>query len=378
MPPLLAAIILGCSRTPQPAELPLGERAEPAQLAALEEALLADPAQALSLCDEVTAPNARDRCARLRKRPHLWQPRVEAAVAIPSPYTGTPALASPCGQHPQPRACWSRFAYGKAATGDMTAAAGACAAVEAGPWREECWFQAGEAAAERRLAAGYADSLAMCALAGRFQRDCLSHSVSLLAEDAPETPNGDWSSTVTAADTITDSWAGIDPAQGARWRDQLWAEALLYAYDRSLTLSGAPLDSLPEDAAPHVHAALAWRLMALSGAESHSLDGWTQVLQEAAEARTVTTLEDRPRRALASIPALDPPEGPQTRSWLGVSRRLHSPDAATDRKLCVLEAAARLPGSLPLLEAGTADGDASVQETAARLLRVLEPQLPIH
>lgn len=371
-------MVLGCSRTPQPPALPLGERSEPEQLAALEDALLADPAQALALCAEVTTPNARDRCARLRKRPHLWQPRPEAAVDLPSPYSSTPALTEPCGQHPQPRACWSRFAYGKSAAGDMTAAAGACAAVDAGPWREECWFQAGEAAAERRLAAGYADSLAMCALAGRFQRDCLAHSVSLLAEDAPAVPDGDWSATIEAADIVTASWASIDPDQGRRWREQLWAEALLYAYDRSMTLNGAPLDALPDDADPHVRAAVAWRLLALHGTESHSLDGWAQVLHETTAGRDAATLDDRPRRALASIPALEPPEGPQTRSWLGVSRRLYSSDDATDQKLCILEAAARLPGSQPLLDAGTADDNASVQATAARLLRVLGPQLPVH
>jgi hypothetical protein len=364
-------LMLACDPAPPPLP-PLSDRSEPEQLAALESALLADPASALALCTEVTAPGAKDRCARLKKRPHLWQPRPEPARDLPSPHTAAAPLTEPCGGHPQPRACWSRFAYGRAAAGDMGAAASACVSITEPRWREECMFLSGEAAVERHLASGYADGLSLCALSGRFQADCLAHSVSLLAEAAPSSPDGDWRPTIEAADTIEASWASIDPKQGARWREQLWAEALLFAYDRAETLSGSPLDVLPADAHPHLTAAVAWRMLSLPPPAQQDLDGWSAALGEVLKTRAPVTMSRRPRRALTTIPALDPPAaGPGVISWLGLSRRPVSDDPATDWRLCVLEAAARRPGGSALVEDGRDDPSPTVRASAQRLLAAI-------
>lgn len=370
--------MLGCTPSTSEDTRPIGERSAPEQLVALEEALLADPEQALALCSDVTAPNARERCARLRTRPHLWEPRPALQNTLSSPYAQTPPLDAPCTDHAQPRACWSRFAYGQAAAGNMTAAAGACAAIEADRWREECMFQAGEAAAEHRLADGYADAIDLCALSGRFQRDCLSHAVSLLAEHAPETPDGDWQPTIHAAAAITTTWQRHDPQQGSQWREQLWAESLLYAYDRSLHLNGAPLDVLPVDAHIHVRAAVAWRLLTTQDVTSHDLMAWSAILETTLQDRNPATTDPQPRRALTTIPPLQPPSGEDTHNWLGVSRRQVSAQSVNDGLVCLLEAAARQPGSRSLLEAGAQHPDVSVQETAQRLLTVLADQLPVH
>lgn len=350
--------------------VPLGERPEPEQLVALEAALLSDPAAARALCDEVTAPAARDRCSRLERRPHLWEPRPDAQPQLPSPYRDTAPLTAPCGAHAQPRACWSQLAYGRAAAGAMADAAGACKAIAEPQWQAECMFQAGEAAVERRLAEGYADGLALCALAGRYQRDCLSHTVSLLAQQAPPTPDGDWAPMASAAGTITETWAPIDPVKGARWRDRLWAESLLHAYDGVMTLNGAPADVLPEDAQPHLRAAVAWRMFALWEPAANDLQGWTDALSAALASRAPAQQSTRPRRALSSIPPMNPPmpEEDGVLSWLGVSHRHSSPDPVIDGQLCLLEAAARRPGSRPLLEAARSASAPAVQEAARRLL----------
>ena len=374
---MLLAALLACT-TPEPPPPPLAERDEPAQLAALEDALLSDPEQALALCAQVTAPAARDRCARLRKRPHLWQPR-PAARDLPSPHAGAAPLEKPCGGHPQPRACWSRFAYGKAASGDVATAASACAAIDEARWREECWFQAGEAAVERRLAAGYADGLSLCAIAGRFQRDCLAHATSLLAEAAPADPSGDWAATIGSADAITAAWEGIDPEEGTQWRDRMWAEALLYAYDRAESLNGAPLDALPADALPHVRAAVAWRLLALQPPDRQDLAAWEVTLGDALASRKPAQRSQRPRRALTSIPDLSPPDASEAGviHWIGVSRRRSSPDPVIDRRLCLLEAAARRPNGRGLVEAAASDPEPLVQQASQRLLAALD-SAPVH
>ena len=68
-----------------------------AQLAAVEEILLADPENIGRLCAVLADGPARRRCWRIQTRPHLWRQETRPIPALPSPLDQIPPLTSPCG-----------------------------------------------------------------------------------------------------------------------------------------------------------------------------------------------------------------------------------------------------------------------------------------
>ncbi len=340
----------------------------PEQLAAVEALLIADPEGVGRLCGSLPDGDARSRCRTVRTRPHLWREDAAETPTIPSPLSDIPPATGPCDAHDNPTLCWSRHARGRASGGDAQGAAAGCLAIAEPQWRQECAFQSAEELLVARGPSRYPDAVSLCALAGRFTADCLEHSVARLAALAPETPGGDWRPVLDAAAAITERWQGA-PRQGSQQRQALWALSTALVYVEAPAVSGAPLAVLPEEAAPHVRAAMAWRLLSLNPGED--LATLTDRLAQAAATHQDTAAPTRPRRALVGLldawGEAEPPQGAAEVTWLGVSRRVVSPDPDTDGVIALLEAAARQPGQQHLLAEGRRHSDPLVAWTAARL-----------
>lgn len=339
----------------------------PEQLAAVEAILLADPEGVGRLCGGLPEGDARLRCRTVQTRPHLWRGGAASAPSLPSPLADTPPATGRCDDLDSPTLCWSRHATGRASAGDAEGAASGCLAIAAGQWREECMFQSAETLLEARGPDRYADAVSLCALAGPFVTDCLEHGVARLAARAPATPGGDWQPIRAAAETITAHWQDIAPRQGRQQRAALWALASALVYVEAPAISSAPLAVLPEEAHPHVRAAMAWRLLHLS--PGTDLAVLTARLDDASEADSPPPA--RQPRALVGLPdawgAAEPPVGAETTTWMGLSTRVVSPDASADGTIALLEAAARQPGQAHLIVQALDHADPLVAWTAQRL-----------
>jgi len=104
--------------------------------------------------------------------------------------TGSPAeVLATCEQEPYAElavGCRVEAAAQAAAAGDLATVAAACRDVPAGKWQDECHFRAGE---QLGRAGRTDDALAQCAVAGRFDRFCLTHAGWGLPPDDARTPD---------------------------------------------------------------------------------------------------------------------------------------------------------------------------------------------
>jgi hypothetical protein len=341
----------------------------PEQLAAVEAILIADPQGVGRLCGGLPEGDARLRCRTVQTRPHLWRDGSASTPLIPSPLSDTPPATGRCDELDNPTVCWSRHAAGRASAGDVEGVAAGCMAIAAGQWREECMFQSAEALLVSRGADRYPDAISLCALSGAFVTDCLEHSVARLAARAPTTPGGDWTTIIAAAEVITTRWQDAAPRQGRSQREALWALSTALVYVEAPAVSGAPLAVLPEEATPHVRAAMAWRLLQLHPGED--LAPLIDQLTTAFATHQDTTPPTRQPRALVGLwdgwGDVKTPDGATTTTWMGLSTRVVSPDPTADGVVVLLEAAARQPGQGHLIPQGLSHPDPLVAWTAKRL-----------
>jgi hypothetical protein len=151
------------------------------------------------------------------------------------------------------------------------------------------------------------------------------------------------------------------------------------------TVTGDPLDHVPEIAIPHVRAAAAWRLLELEGRGERTLESWVDVLEAALERRSkpgpaaaaeeVLTEDGKPPRFKGKVDMWTRDQAEDevrpAALYLGTSRRTTSEDSRTDLALVILEAAARMePPWTELLEAGSSHPAEPVQWTAGRLTKI--------
>jgi hypothetical protein len=268
------------------------------------------------------------------------------------------------------------------AAGQTEVAAARCAAIvvaegAADPWQAECRFSAAEATIRGQGAAGYAGAAELCLSADRFQERCLIH----LARDlSARTPAADRSpgpallATVQSAEAIGEFWAQDGAA--TKFVDHFWSLAMGYAYLRAESVTGDIMDGVPDRVRPHIHAAAAWRLMQLSPSPDRSLDAWAEQLD--------TALASRAGRGPGEDPAVHMPglgnlwhaeveEDQQVSAviYMGMGRRATSALVGIDRRICLLEAAARQSPPLAALVAeGALHPALPVRWTGDRLQRV--------
>lgn len=367
---------------------------------ALVGALIANhPGETGALCPVLPPGDAQNRCAQMNERPHLWQETRQAAPTgarpgggpssnevapvspIRTPLAEVPPAEHACADAPDRSACLTAAAQAAAAQLQGRAAAGQCQNIPAGRWRGECFFQAAEAALRSRGPHGYGDAVELCAAAVPFAQNCHSHALMLLADLAPAADHVDprvWEPIVLGARSIATAWSWRDPYMAEIAADRLWSEATGRAYAGAHTVTGDPLDALPEAAHRHVRAAAVRALVSQQGAASHDLAGWVAHAAEALAQRSTHRPQrgDTPFRSAPELwpTDLDGEDGIPATAYLGTARRTYADDPAVDLAICVLEAAARTPPvHAPLLEEGRSHPDERVRWTARRLAEMRSP-----
>ena len=372
------------------------------------------------LCGRLERGPARERCERLNMRQHLQherpagepQPvrvttraaggpvsaRLDSPTSLRSAFADVEPLfpagedfvaaSSVCADLRDPDTCASALSEVAAAKGDGLGAARACALIEPGRWRWECAFHVADMRAHNGRAAGYADSVDLCLLAGDFVDNCLAHGLYLLADVAPDSSVSDpaaWGPAREAAAAVSATWEARHQLLAPLAVSRFWSEALGYAYSASSAVTGGPLGSpggeagIPEAAIPHLHAAAARRLLDLEDVGGRDLDGVAAALDAALALRPDQPLALSGASSLyqssVDLWARDAPgdDAFPSIAYLGTSRRVWSPDVATDRRLALLEAAARTaPPKAELVAREVEATDPLVRFTAVRLIGALE------
>ena len=351
-----------------------------------------------ALCPLLEEPTSREACARTADRGHLWTPPVDtvepsqgaplAALPLPSleapnRLADLPVVAVDCDRRPSPDRCRSIAAEQSAEEGDATRAAGICLGLDAGATRDECHFKAAEAMARKRGIDSYPDAVDLCLVAGDFEGNCLGHVLRALVAEAPAASDPSptaWAPLLAGADQIGAAWSQRDPDYGRHSREVFWSELTMQAMARASVATGDLQEVLPDEALPHLRAAIAWRIVDGLGSEPVDLPTLEARFDQAMKARDKGI---SPRQRAGPVggardlwgahPSMGE-EGP-TVVYRATSRRLISPDPQVDRSICLLEALARArPGEPASLEAARNLPDPLAQRTAERLLATPMPE----
>ena len=373
-----------------------------ARAALVRQLTIAHPGEAAPLCDLLIGSVEQQSCRDRNQRPHLKDIQVDGnsasappadeestglplSGALPSPWSGlTPERVS-CAS--EARVCQADEARSRAAAGRLEGAASACLAISEAQWQAECFFQAAEAASRSPGKAG-GEAVSLCLGSSSYTARCLSHLVRQIGTSAPPASiveRGRWQAVSDAIAAATGILGPLDAALARAFEGQGWAYALRFAYVGEDQPNGAPLAFLPEAAAPHVRAAVAWRLWTLHGQDGWDLATWKQKLAAALAERSGHPQPGGPAppRANARQRDLWPRRLPGEEAltavpFLGPVTRALSPDSATDAEICLLETAARgRPLGAHLLEEALSEPDPLVRWTAARLLSAVSPRSPV-
>ncbi|MBM4391288.1 MAG: hypothetical protein FJ090_09210, partial [Deltaproteobacteria bacterium] len=160
----------------------------------------AAPGETLELCEAAPDEATRADCVRINNRPHLRQEldEVPSASERVRPAPGPPSDRLPVPpplEHDWSRgaepacdndACRTAAARERATRGDWPGVLGACAALSADKWREDCYFQAAEHAARSLGAVAYPDASRLCHLATEFRAQCQGHLANELSHRPSE------------------------------------------------------------------------------------------------------------------------------------------------------------------------------------------------
>lgn len=350
----------------------VAELRDPISAEALVVAVSSAHPDALGQVCEILSPDLGGaRCEKARSRPHLWQVQARAPASAKGQRVEPHGQALPSLSPPES----SLVDPGTLSSPRVVP----CLAQTEPEPRAECLFQAAEAAADAPAPEATGEPTTLCLTASPFVSQCLLHILFRVGARAPVSTSDDagaWKDLVTA---VASSAAAIpDPELRRAWREQLWGNALRYAYEDAAPVTGHPLDHLPPEAIPHVHAALAWRLWALEGALPRDLAKWQARLSEALASRegpTATPSRQMSRTFRDLWPELLPGEEalPRVAYFTGATRT-RSEDTATDALLALMEAAARAdPPGTALLISGLSHASREVRWTAARLLGAHDP-----
>ena len=325
-----------------------------------------NPRQPPEICNQLPPGDALRYCERIQDRPHLVEPPPAVSVDATRPGGGPsnielggspgggfvaslPPAESGCEEATDARACRSQEALRLASAHQLEDAARSCLTLGAGRWQGECLFSTAEAA----LSAGapYSRAMQLCLVAEPFSQQCHSHLLSSMAIRSPgaTSPAAAWTPIIETAEQIEAAWASIDAEKGALAQDRFWSEAIRLSYLKQPAV-GDPIDHLPAAAAPHVRAAMAWRLLESTNTPHSTLAEWSARAEEALASRSEQAqppLSIRERKRLdlwiRDHWATDAPgeEDIPASHYLGTARRPTDADPSIDLTLCLLEGIAR-------------------------------------
>jgi hypothetical protein len=393
----------------------LGLEDDTVQATLIEGLALELPDEAASLCRELPpGSHGKARCQRRVVRPHLSgpskrgvrPPRV-AADAAPGPRSSTLPLLEQ-GEPPwsgadpdtlaealdgcaltEPRLCARTLSREGAARGDWEQAGTACLAGDpaGGDDYSECLFQAAEAAAEERGAAGLGDALRLCSWSS-YGPMCVAHSLTLVG---PRVPGADriTAADVAAAQEVVGAIEDASPAGGrtrATLVDRYWSSWTGTTVLSSASVDGRLASLLPPEAQHHLPVALAYRLMSDRDPASLELEALASELRSSlADPGTEPSAAAPPKlRKLVTkhrIQTWATDRGPESgipAAWvLGPGRRAVSDDPDAELRIAILEAAVQLreppPAGFFLAVVGDTDHHQLLRWTGARIGAQLDP-----
>lgn len=361
------------------------------------------PGQVGPLCRELPRGISQDRCLEMNARPHLWnerevvQPISRAGAGPASSYIlaadvpmsdlidvrGDPNV---CTNEIDPHACVWKSGIERAREGDVQAAATACASVRTSAsnsqaWRYECFFSVAEAHTQKWGRSRYQDTLSLCGASGTFRAECVTHSLTVLAQRVPSSDVVDplaWAEHRMRSHDISRVWK--DSPLRTEVLDKFWALSTAFSVAKSKGLSGDALDVIPLTAHRHLRAAVAWRLLQDEAPTEEALIAYAERLTTILDRRLQRENDSEQQYRFEGVPDLWPVdrEGEahlSAISYLGNSRRTVAGDPMTDAAICILEAAARSdPPRQSLIEMGGSHPDERVRWTASRLQERLRDQ----
>ena len=429
----LALVLVACGGPEQPAVPPPGDPVDRFAVApeeVLDEvaamtdpvaqeivvlALLeAYPGQTGALCERLRPGPVQERCTRYNERPHLWTIPTETPAAAgsagapgeaPPPGSGdgehplgppltvskrlgggpanvrqllpeiglSPVVADPGSCPPERPVCLEQEAERLSGAGKADLAAARCAALADDRGRQDCYFRAAEA-----LPAGnarYPTGVELCGRAGSFGPECHGHVILAMSTDAgrPFTEEGDALATVRAA-RIEAYWAERDPDFGALAVDQFWSTWLGWQELPEPEGFRVSADRLPAAAAPHVRAALAFRVSEAPTPVAAADQWWSG----AGPILPVVPL-DHVRQAMLWVVEL-PGEEQIPAAYLAPvagGRRPTSERPSVDLKLALIEVLARRePARVDAIALLAKDKEWVVRWSVARVLGHVEPDHP--
>lgn len=344
------------------------------------------------LCRELTDPSTRAYCEKLAQRPHLFEPprpqtRTRRAAGGPADTELLPltpahtAMAdvpeadlSRCREGEAGSSCAARLAEAAAREGMLDPAASRCNAIEAEKLRWECRFSAAEQAVRRHGVKVLEPAVDLCLVSGDYTAHCLAHLADRLGERAPAaTEDSGWAPIAEAAARFAAAVGTADPTLAPLAESRVWSVATAESWRRAPHVDGRPLDHLPEAAAPHARAALAYELVMREPALADgSLDDFVARIEatEAARGAVAGPVERPPHRSVRNRWGADDVHSERFAAtwWRGLARRPTHDDPAVDRALCALEAAAAAGGvDAAILHQGLSHPEPVVAWSAGRL-----------
>ncbi|MFH1468006.1 MAG: hypothetical protein ABIO70_26705 [Pseudomonadota bacterium] len=381
---------------PMTAAVRIAALGDPIEQTTLITALINDDAGAAEdLCTVMPAGPGRQRCDLMATRPHLQAPTGPKASHpfeypplpwIPEELSPFAALTpAPLGCDARLDACWQdrleRAERDRATTAEIAAL---CAAIPTRDLRQECCFKAAAAVSSDTTHISVERVVSLCLAAGSYAGPCL-HEALLMKGVRAHTP--------AATEEHREAWHWLrdlahdsereltrlgHPREGALLRDRIWAEAMTVAYGDTETLVGTPLDLTPEEAHPHIRAAIAWHLVETVEATDPPASFATQL--ELAEAVVAA-------RGTAGLPVARLRSPHRAPGWMSTpvepgvfflddARRPTSEDPQVDLALALLAAAARSSRDDLLVEVSASPDPLLAHAAAAMRARPTRVPLP--
>lgn len=336
------------------------------------------------------------RCKQLKKRPHLW--------TSPTPNTNSTSTQRSSTTHPVPNlqvpliqsqnitstctstqsSCWEEHAL---QSKSLEEAFSFCNEISSDKWKQECFFSSSEFLYQTSIL-NYEQATSLCLQSQQFVSDCLRHLTFVVAQDVPPATSihkSDWTKLYRRVAEIENYWKDRDPIFLKHHLDLLFAKAIDISYERAAIVAGNPLDFVEDTYHHHIYASASYYLMLWEGAGSFDLDGWESRIFRALEFRLSPTDQRTPRpyhnQKSNHNWASNQNEGDSTYQsiiYRNDGRRIfvpfHSNDQTSenshiDMKICVVEAAARVPNGKSILVEAQKDASIFVRQTAQRHLK---------
>jgi len=348
------------------------------------------PDELSELCPMFSHQVVVERCERYHTRRHLFdsRPRASGPGASEPEHTPPPTCDGSCPLATEPAQCNAYQALDVRGEGVPPAQGCDCASLPLE--RMECRFWYAETLVERTGILDVAEAAAVCLDAGSLAQDCLHHLAAALAKSVPAPdPSAfeDWELFVSAVGQLDGTVRERGDGQRAEILTGIvWSDTIHRSLGDRADFPVELLGLLPAGATPHLRAALAWHTVAVGLDGSDDLQRLVAILEQAEVSGSVP---DGPEgQATTRIPTMYRPElyhetqprpgsdsenlrerRQQSIPYLGMGHRIRSPEAVTDRIICLIEAAVRIDpeAATPLLQAAGARSEPELRWVASQL-----------